>query len=83
MTDLWSDKQARDNAAGGTREHRAIPQVPLKTGRTGPSDGVPSSCLRERKGGFASFISFPLPPAGTRKKKERAYPCKTLRVRKS
>jgi hypothetical protein len=37
VTDLWSDKEARDNAAGGTREHRAIPQVPPKTGRTGPA----------------------------------------------
>ena len=79
MTDLWSDKEARENAAGGTREYQAIPQVPQKTGRTGPGDGVLSSCLRERKGGFASFISFPLPPAGTQNKKEEPTPAEHRR----
>ena len=76
MTDPSREEEAREDAAGGTREHRAIPQVPPKTGRTGPGDGVPSSCLRKRKGGFASFISFPLPPAGTRNKKEELTPAK-------
>ena len=58
MTDLWRQQRACENAPGAAREHRAIPQVPPKTGTRGAATGVPGSCLRERKGGFASLLVF-------------------------
>jgi hypothetical protein len=70
VTDLWRQQRACENAPGAAREHQAIPQVPPKTGTSGAATGVPGSCLQERKGGFASLLVFPLPPAGTRNKTE-------------
>ena len=46
------------------------PRYPKKRVPGAPDGDVPGSCLRKRKGGFASLLVFPLPPAGTRNKME-------------
>ena len=82
MTDLWRQQKACENAAGGAREHRAISQVPPKTGARGAATGRSGFLPPGAERRLRLFISIPLPPAGTRNK-TKFLPYEIPRVRKT